>query len=57
MNTEEHKFFWETREFAKVHAGKLITIDFLVRIHPYKLRCSERLLFYGIFWEQKSQIY
>jgi hypothetical protein len=36
MNTEEHKFFWEMREFAKAHARKLITIECLGRTHPYK---------------------
>lgn len=55
INTEEHKFFWEMREFAKAHAGKLISTEFLVRTNPYKWRCSERLLFDGIFWEQNSR--
>lgn len=34
MNTEEHKFLWEMREFAKSHAGKLISREFLGRTHP-----------------------
>jgi hypothetical protein len=36
MKTEEHKFLWEMREFAKAHAGKLISREFRGRTHPYK---------------------
>ena len=57
MQTEEHKFLWEMREFAKSHAGKLINKEFLGRTHPYKWRCLEGHIFYAIFWELKEQKY
>jgi hypothetical protein len=57
MTIEEHKFLWEMREFAKAHAGKLISREFLGRTHPYKWQCSERHIFYAIFWELKEQEY
>jgi hypothetical protein len=44
------------REFAKSHAGKLISREFLGRTHPYKWRCSERHTFYAIFWELKEKL-
>ena len=36
MKTEEHKFLWEMRVFAKAHAGKLISGEFLGRTHQIK---------------------
>ena len=55
MKAEEHKFLWEMREFAKAHAGKLISREFLGRTHPYKWRYSEKHVFYSVFWELKEQ--
>jgi len=57
MQTEEHKLLWEMREFAKAHAGKLISREFLGRTHPYKWKCSERHIFYAVFWELKKAKY
>ena len=54
MKTEEHKFLWEMREFAKAHTGELISKEFLGRTHPYKWRCSERHVLYWVFWELKE---
>ena len=57
MNTEEHKFLWEMREFAKAQAGKLLTREFLGKNHPYKWRCSEMHIFIKEFWDLKDGKY
>ena len=57
MKTEEHKFLWEMRQFAKPHAGKLLSREFLGRTHSYKWRCSKRHVFYAVFWELKEAKY
>ena len=57
MQTEEHKSLWEMREFAKAHAGKLVSREFLGRTHPYKWRCAEKHIFYAVFWELKEAKY
>ena len=55
MQTGEHTFLWEMREFGKPHAGKLISREFLGRTHSYKWRCTQGHVFYAIFWELKQQ--
>ena len=43
------------RNFAKASGGKLLSDQFLGRNHPYKWRCSEKHIFYAVFWELKEQ--
>ena len=57
MNREEHKFIWEMAQYAKSHGGTLKGREFLGRTHSYKWKCSERHVFYAVFWELKEQEY
>jgi hypothetical protein len=57
VNTEEHKFIWEMAQYAKSKGGTLKGREFLGRTHPYKWKCSEKHIFYAVYWELKEQEY
>jgi hypothetical protein len=57
MKSLELEYFWKMRTYAKTNGGKLISDQFLGKNHPYEWRCSDKHIFFAVFWELKEQNY